>query len=86
MDTAKRLVAALVLGTALAGVPAASALADDAAPHEMTVVTAQDDNNNDNDNSSGNWGWWGLLGLLGLAGLAGRKQRTPNIADRTTGR
>ncbi|MCC8251227.1 WGxxGxxG family protein [Saccharothrix luteola] len=82
MDTAKRLLAVLVLGTALAGVPAASALADEATPRAATAVTAQDDN--DNDNSSGNWGLLGLLGLLGLAGLAGRKRN--QVTDRTVGR
>lgn len=83
MDTAKRLIAALVLGTALAGVPAVSALADGATPRGTTVVTAQDNNNDDND-SSGNWGLLGLLGLLGLAGLAGRKRH--QVTDRTMGR
>ncbi|SMC51076.1 WGxxGxxG family protein [Lentzea albidocapillata] len=80
MDTAKRLMVVLVLGAALAGVPAASALADAAVPHATAVVTAQDDN----DNNSGNWGWLGLLGLLGLAGLAGRKRS--QVTDRTVGR
>jgi MYXO-CTERM domain-containing protein len=82
MDTAKRLVAVIVLGGALAGVPAASALADNATPRATTVVTAQDDN--DNNSSSGNWGLLGLLGLLGLAGLAGRKRN--QATDRTMGR
>ncbi|HUQ57280.1 WGxxGxxG family protein [Lentzea sp.] len=82
MDTAKRLVAVLVLGAALAGVPVVSALADGAAPRATTVVTAQDDNNDDD--SSGNWGLLGLLGLLGLAGLAGRKRN--QVTDRTMGR
>ncbi|WP_329787878.1 WGxxGxxG family protein [Lentzea sp. DG1S-22] len=81
MDTAKRLIAVLVLGTALAGLPAASALADEATPRGTTVVTAQDNND---DNDSGNWGLLGLLGLLGLAGLAGRKRH--QVTDRTTGR
>ncbi|SDG26362.1 LPXTG-motif cell wall anchor domain-containing protein/MYXO-CTERM domain-containing protein [Lentzea fradiae] len=88
MDTAKRLIAVLVLGTALAGAPAASALADEATPRGTTVVTAQDNNDNNDDNdSNGNWGWLGLLGLLGLAGLAGRKrQQVTGHTDRTMGR
>ena len=82
MDTVKRLMAVIVLGGVLTGLPAASALADNATPRTTTVVTAQDDN--DNDNSSGNWGLLGLLGLLGLAGLAGRKRN--QATDRTMGR
>ncbi|SDO80928.1 WGxxGxxG family protein [Lentzea jiangxiensis] len=81
MDTAKRLIAVLVLGSALAGLPAASALADEATPRGTTVITAQDNNGDDD---SGNWGLLGLLGLLGLAGLAGRKRH--QVTDRTMGR
>ncbi|GGP44696.1 WGxxGxxG family protein [Saccharothrix coeruleofusca] len=73
MDSAKRLMAALVLGAALAGVPAATASADETASRAVTAVIAQDDNNDDS--GSGNWGLLGLLGLLGLAGLMRKKHQ-----------